>query len=260
MPRYKLTLAYDGTNFHGWQKQRRPDGEVLRTVQEVLEQAVRDVVREPVILVGASRTDAGVHARGQVAAFTSTREIPLDRLPRAINGKLPDDVQVGRAEIVAEDFDPIRDASAKAYRYRIAHSCAHDARRPLFDRHLTSWTPYRLDPGRMRDAAQRLVGTHDFASFTRLHHGRDSTVRAVFSCDVTPTSAHRLRIDISGNGFLHNMIRIIAGTLIDVGRGKWEPDDIDRILAARSRAAAGATFTPEGLCLMQIKYPPARPA
>jgi tRNA pseudouridine38-40 synthase len=223
-------------------------------VQNVLERAVREVVREPVILVGASRTDAGVHAKGQVAAFTTSREIPLERLPRAITGKLPDDVQVIRAAIVDEAFDPISDCVAKGYRYRIAHSCAHEGRVPLFDRHVTSWTPYRLDIERMREAAVRLVGTHDFASFTRMHHGRESTVRTVFECMATSVSQYRLRLDISGSGFLHNMIRIIAGTLIDIGRGKFAPDDVDRILEARDRAAAGNTFTPEGLCLMWVRY------
>lgn len=254
MPRYKLTVAYDGTAFHGWQKQEPPGKEPLRTAQGVLEQAVREVVREPVLVQGASRTDAGVHARGQVAAFTTARDFPLERLPRAINGRLPDDIQVRKAEIVAEAFDPISDCSSKGYRYRIAHSVGKTGLKPLFDRHFVAWSPYVLDVDAMNDAAQRLVGKHDFASFTRVAHGRESTVRTVYACTVTATRRKRLQIDISGNGFLYNMIRIIAGTLTDVGRGKIKPEAIDDILAARDRAAAGCTMVPEGLCLMWVRY------
>jgi tRNA pseudouridine38-40 synthase len=254
MPRYKLTVAYEGTNFHGWQKQHPPASQPLRTAQGVLEAAVREVVREEVYILGASRTDAGVHARGQVAAFTCTNRIPVSRLPLAINSRLPDDIQVKRARLVSDEFDPIQHCTSKGYRYRIAHSCALDTMPPLFDRHVTSWTPYRLDVEAMAEAARHFIGEHDFASFTRLHHNRESTVRTVLDCSVAATARYRLRLDISGTGFLHNMIRIIAGTLIDVGRGKRSPDEVPGIMAARDRAAAGPTFTPEGLCLMWIKY------
>jgi tRNA pseudouridine38-40 synthase len=254
MPRFKLTIAYDGTDFHGWQKQHPPEKEPLRTAQGVLEQAVREVVREEVFVQGASRTDAGVHARGQIAAFTSGQDIPLERLPRAINGRLPDDIQVRKAELVADDFDPISHCTSKGYRYRIAHSIGKSGLKPLFDRRVVAWSPYVLDVAAMHDAAQRLVGEHDFASFTRVAHGRESTVRTVHACDVTATSDRRLRIDISGNGFLYNMIRIIAGTLTEVGRGKIKPEAIDKILAAKDRAAAGNTMVPEGLCLMWVRY------
>ncbi len=254
MPRYKLKVAYDGTDFHGWQKQEPPDREPLRTVQGVLEQAVRAVVREPVIVTGASRTDTGVHARGQVAAFTSGRLIPVERLPRALTGRLPPDVQVRRADVVADDFDPIADCTSKGYRYRLAHSCAAGGHVPLFDRRTTSWTAYALDVEAMRDAAARFVGEHDFAAFTRVHHGREHTVRTIHQCAIEPLATYRLRLDISGSGFLHNMVRIIMGTLIEVGRGRISPDEIDRIIASKDRTRAGATFTPEGLSLMWVRY------
>lgn len=254
MPRYKLTVAYDGTDFFGWQKQHPPGNDPLRTAQGVLEEVVREVVREPVNILGASRTDSGVHAIGQVAAFTCEKEIPVKRLPRALSGRLPADIQVRRAEIVSDDFDPIQHCTSKGYRYRIAQSCAYGARRPLFDRRYVAWSPYRLDVDAMHEAAQRLIGTHDFASFTRLHHGKESTVRTVFSCDVTAVRKHRLHIDISGDGFLYNMIRIIAGTLTEVGRGKYAPEHIAEILMAKDRAAAGKTMPPEGLCLMWVRY------
>lgn len=277
MPRYKITVAYDGTHFHGWQKQDRTpenssddgqipetpvtgtevtglcDAERLRTVQGVLEEAVRKVVREPVNVLGASRTDAGVHAKGQVAAFTTRTSIPVERLARAITSRLPDDVQVRDAEIVTDEFDPIRGAIAKGYCYRLAHSCARH-RKPLFDRHYVTHTAYRLDPVRMNLAARLLMGEHDFASFTRINHGRDSTVRTIYDCSVTATHRTRCRIDVVGNGFLYNMVRIIAGTLVEVGRGVIEPEAIPQIITAKDRNAAGPTLPPNGLCLMWIKY------
>lgn len=281
MPRYKITVAYDGTNFHGWQKQKRADpcdfqegieprspgiaipglpsledaidAAPLRTVQGVLERAVRTVVREPVNVLGASRTDAGVHSRGQIAAFTCEAFIPVEKLPRAITSRLPEDVQVLKAEIVPDDFDPIRGAIAKGYRYRIAHSCARH-RRPLFGRQYITHTAYRLDPVRMNEAARQLLGEHDFTSFTRIHHGRESTVRTVYECKVVQTHRTRCQIDVAGNGFLYNMVRIIAGTLVEVGRGVMEPDTMPAVLAARDRAAAGPTMPPQGLCLMWIRY------
>ena len=275
MPRYKLTVAYDGTDFHGWQKQQpsaelgeaanpnalaatsnRPSIAPIRTVQGVLEEAVREVVRENVNVLGASRTDARVHARGQVAAFTTSREIPVQKLPRAISSRLPDDVQVRKAEIVSDDFDPIRCAIAKGYRYRIAFGC-RPGKSPLFHRNLITTTAYRLDPELMNDAARELMGEHDFASFTRIAHGRESTVRTIYDCKVTAigSGGRGCQIDVSGNGFLYNMIRIIAGTLLEVGRGKIAPEEISRILEARDRSAAGPTLPPNGLCLMWIKYP-----
>ncbi len=259
MPRYRLTVAYDGTHFHGWQKQcATGDGDPhdLRTVQGVLEQAVIDTVREPVTLLGASRTDAGVHAVGQVAAFTAGCELATDRLCAAINARLPDDVQLRAAEVVPADFSPISDAIAKGYRYRIAWGRAGRGGppRPLFGRFTTSWTPFRLDPIRMNEAARRLLGEHDFASFTRVHHDRQSTVRTVYDCLVTADRRRLVRLDIAGNGFLYNMVRIIAGTLLEVGRGRIEPEAMDDILAACDRSKAGPTMPAQGLCLVWVKY------
>ena len=255
MPRYRLTIAYDGTDFHGWQKQHPPGEEPLRTVQGVMEEAIVAVVRERVNLVGASRTDSGVHARGQVASFSTDKEIPLERLPRAVNSRLPDDVQILSAEIVDEAFNPISDAIAKGYRYTIAHSTISGGEMPLFDRHLVAWTAYTLDAARMNEAAQHIIGEHDFTSFTRKHHGRESTIREVHECNVEAIDRYRIAIDVSGGGFLYNMVRIIAGTLLEVGRGKLEPDAVPGVLEARDRGAAGPTMPPEGLCLMWVRYP-----
>jgi tRNA pseudouridine38-40 synthase len=293
VPRYKLIIAYDGTDFCGWQKQEPPstlnippsmimpsaEGHdpsrlTLRTVQEVVERAVRYVVREPVELVGASRTDAGVHARAQVAAFTCTDDAwPQSRgttaLLRAINSKLPDDVLIVSAEVTSPEFNPIGGATSKAYSYTL-HISPH---RPLWDRRFVHhvWVP--LDLSCMQDAAARVVGEHDFAAFAAAGHGRLSTVRTVSTCGVTPEEgigalrpasaalaadapdwSTRLRIDIAGNGFLWNMVRIIAGTLVDVGRGRLAPDDITRAIESKDRRLAGPTLPPTGLCLEWIRY------
>ena len=285
MPRYKLTIAYDGTDFCGWQKQEPPIAQAeatgsgshvdptlettepgrvaLRTVQAIVERAVREVVREPVLLFGASRTDSGVHARGQVGAFTATDDPamiargsgwPIERgtepLRRAINGRLPEDVMVVGAEAVAPEFDPIGDCEAKGYSYTI-----HASReRPLWDRRYVHqvWEP--LDIGAMRDAAAVLVGEHDFAAFAAAGHGRQSTVRTVHALTVTELAGERIRMEISGNGFLWNMVRIIAGTLADAGRGRLTPSEIGEALRTGDRRKAGPTFPASGLCLEWIRY------
>lgn len=297
MPRYRLTVAYDGTDFCGWQKQEpfvpeaddRPEDQrtprpgpdklaaalrlgtregesrarvALRTVQAVVEQAVREVVREPIVLQGASRTDAGVHAKGQVCAFTCAAEAwpsdrGLDRLVRALNGKLPDDVLVSAAVETTPDFDPVRGAVSKAYSYTLHVSPPPPlgaGLRPLWDRRYVHhvWEP--LDVGAMREAASHLVGEHDFAAFAASGHGRLTTVRTVHTCEVRAEAPMRVRIDISGSGFLWNMVRIVAGTLVDVGRGRKKAADVPAILASRNRGLAGPTLPPTGLCLEWIRY------
>ncbi len=273
MPRFRLNIAYDGTDFHGWQKQHRPaehDPETrvaLRTVQAEVEQAVRDVVREPILLQGASRTDAGVHALAQTAAFTVGateiehpgpdparepvwRRLTPDRLRLAINSRLPGDVLVTSLSATRNDFDPIGDCLEKGYRYSL-----HVGRdRPLFDRRFVHHVRTELDAPAMRDAAGRFIGRHDFAAFAAAGHGRLSTVRTVTSCAVSEEPGARVRIDIAGEGFLHNMVRIIAGTLTEVGRGRLAPEAVDQALASGDRRDAGPTLPPTGLCLMWMRY------
>lgn len=253
--RFKLIVAYDGHDFHGWQKQKPKNAdEPLRTAQGVLESAVRRTVRQPLHVLGASRTDAGVSAEGQIAAFTTDlpMRIPIERLHLAINSNLPDDLAVLSAQQVPLDFDPIGDAKSKAYRYTIHNSPV----KPVFNRHALNHCFYELDPSRMNTAAQHLVGEHDFESFANTHHGRDSTVRTVFACTVSrdEIATEQIHIDITGSGFLYHMVRIIAGTLMEVGRKHWNPDDILRILKARDRKQAGPTLPPEGLSLKWIRY------
>lgn len=246
-----LTIKYDGFGFHGWQKQEPPDAEPLRTAQGVIESATRRAVREPVNVMGASRTDSGVHAEAQVAAFTVEEpRIPVDRLHRAINRYLDEDIAVTAAREVPLDFEPTWMPDRKAYRYSIHNALL----RPVFDRSRLYHFWYDLDLDRMNDAAGRLVGEHDFESFANTAHGRESTVRTVFACGVS-RMGERVFIDIEGSGFLYHMVRIIAGTLVEIGRGHWAPEYIDEILESRDRRLAGPTLEARGLCLQWIHYP-----
>lgn len=261
MPRYRLTVAYDGTDFKGWQKQHPPGEEPLRTAQGVLEEAVRETFREPVGLIGASRTDSGVHAIGQVAAFTSERAIePPSRMVPALNSRLPADLRVRDVRVVDERFSPISQAVEKQYRYEIAHGGKLGVPGPLFDRRIVTHAPDILDADRMAAGARHLVGTHDFAGFSKRHHGRETTVRTITGCRVSAVGPHRVRIDVCGDGFLWNMVRIIAGTLLEVGAGRIDPEDMPDVIASGDRRRGGRTLPAEGLCLMWIRYegdPPA---
>lgn len=261
MPRYRLQVAYDGTDFKGWQKQHPPGEAPLRTGQGVLEEAAREILREPVTLIGASRTDSGVHAIGQVAAFTSERAIdPPFRLVRALNSRLPADLRVRDARVVDARFSPISEAIEKQYRYEIAFGGRMGVPGPLFERRTATFAPDVLDVAAMDAAAAHLVGTHDFAGFSKRHHGRESTVRTVTACRVRAAGPARVRIDIRGDGFLWNMVRIIAGTLLEAGAGRLDPGEMPEVIASRDRTRAGRTLPAEGLCLMWIRYagdPPA---
>ena len=252
MPRYKLTVAYEGTDFHGWQKQEPREQPPLRTAQGVLERIVSQVVREPIVLTGASRTDSGVHAIGQVAAFSTSREIPIERLPRAITARCPSDLQVLQAEVVDESFDPISDAVRKKYGYMIQHGRVTP---PLFDRRTIWRTHHDLDLDLMRRGASLLKGVHDFEAFANANHGRESTTREIEECEVIEISQNRLRIDVVGNGFLYNMVRILAGSLLEIGRGARAPESISEAIAHQDRTLTGPTLGPEGLRLDWIEYP-----
>ena len=250
MKRYKLTIAYDGTNYHGWQKQKPPGApKPIRTVAGVLESTMIRVLGQPLNLVGASRTDAGVYALGQVAQFDAATRIPIERLAEAINSRLPHDIEVRKAEIAPPDFQAIGGAKSKQYRYRIFNS----TRRPLWIRNMVWHCWWDLDVGRMAEAAKRFIGTHDFAGFTSANHGRLTTVRTVFDCRIE-TAGDEVHLVISGSGFLYNMVRIITGTVVEVGRGRFDPDVVDRVLESCDRRMAGNTMPPEGLCLEWIRY------
>ncbi len=257
--RYMLTIAYRGTHYHGWQFQSAnpltwkgpwpPESQGIPTVQEIIARHIGRIVGHPVILVGSSRTDAGVHAKGQVAHFdTDALQIPPDRLRLAVNAQLPDDILIRLIEPVPRSFDAIASTISKRYQYYIWNS---EDRSPFFAdmawhrRHL-------LDTDAMAAAAALLVGEHDFASFARPAHGRGTSIRTVFRCSVS-RRGKQIVIGIEGSGFLWNMVRIVSGTLVDVGMGRYTPEDIPKMLAARDRRAAGGTAPPEGLYLQWVR-------
>ncbi|MEM8739087.1 MAG: tRNA pseudouridine(38-40) synthase TruA [Planctomycetota bacterium] len=262
--RYKLTVAYDGSAFHGWQKQQPKDRPWPRTVEGELEQTLMRVLRQPseaIGLLGASRTDAGVHATGQVCHFNAQTPIPLERLCQAINSRLPEDLEARQVEVVHEDFDAIRDATDKQYRYRVLNA----PHRPLGLRHLVyhEWNPMELVA--MRDAAARLVGTHDVEGFASAAHGRQTTVRTIHDCQIEEhplpggyaaagSPGRELHVVISGSGFLYHMVRIVAGTMVEVGLGRIPPAQIDQVLLTGDRRRAGPTLPARGLCLEWIRH------
>ena len=274
LQRYKLTLAYRGTRYHGWQQQpalptyngeRDPGTGVapvgppgpasdssahqIPTIQGELKKAIAEVVGHPVDVVGSSRTDAGVHAKGQVVHFDTDKvQIPHDGLRRAVNHRLPGDILIRSIEPVSETFDAIASTQAKRYQFLIWNH----PDRPLFFSDLAWHRWHYLDVPKIAEAARQFVGEHDFASFARPGHGRDNTVRTVHSCDVSFRSP-KLVIGIEGSGFLWNMVRIIVGTLVQVGISRTAPQEIPAILAARDRQAAGPTAPPHGLYLQWVR-------
>lgn len=249
MTRYRLTVQYDGTEFHGWQKQEPPGREPLRTVQAVVEEGCRRALRQPLTLTGASRTDAGVHAVGQVASFDAETTVPVERMARAVNKWLPGDVAVTDARVAPADFDPISSPISKAYRYTIHNS----ARRNVFERNYVTPFAWPLNAEVMNEAAKHLVGTMDFTSVANINHGKESAVRTIFACGAK-REGEKIVIDVEGSGFLYHMVRIIAGTLMFAGCGKIKPEEMPGILAAKDRTKAGPTMIAAGLCLMWIRY------
>jgi tRNA pseudouridine38-40 synthase len=243
----KLTIAYDGTEYHGWQIQPG-----LKTVQGTLCDAVSNLCQTRVHVRGSGRTDAGVHAQGQVGTFKTCLHQAIETLPLAINQYLPRDIVVRQAEEVAPDFDVIRHVTCKHYQYTL-----HLSRVPCVRTARFSWLyPGQLECHAMQQAAQYLVGEHDFRSFACTVEPDQNTVRTIDACDVhllEPNSDYMV-IDVKGHGFLHHMVRIIVGTLVDIGKGHWPAAHMPEILAAYDRTAAGHLAPPEGLCLMAVDY------
>jgi tRNA pseudouridine38-40 synthase len=249
-----MIVAYDGTEFHGWQKQVHPERRYLRTIQDVLEKAVVKVMRQPIVLTGASRTDSGVHAQGQVVTFDATNCINPDKLVLGFNSWLPNDVQVRHVDVVHDAFNPINHCTSKGYKYKLAHGCSNPLRKPLFDRRFFAFTAYALNIEKMQEAAEHFLGEHDFAGFTKLNHGRKTTVRRIDQCEVYATDNWRISIDVAGAGFLWNMVRIIAGTLLEVGRGYTNPESVPEIIASCDRRRAGKTMAAQGLSLEWVAF------
>lgn len=241
----KLTIAYDGTAFAGWQMQAGQ-----RTVQGVLEEALWPIEKRRVVVHAAGRTDAGVHAAGQVVSFELESNISCDALRRALNARLPDDVRVMRVEEAPSGFNARFDARLKTYRY--AFYTGEVVPPPI--RHFVWHVPYELDLAAMNEAASYLVGEHDFAAFQAAGSEVRSTRRRIVASRVVDEGGGLVSYQVTGTGFLRHMVRTIAGTLVDVGRGRRPADDIPRILASRDRSQASATAPPQGLTLLEVEY------
>jgi len=250
LPNFRLVLEYDGTDFAGWQAQRAGE----RTVQGALEAALAHVSGASVAVIGAGRTDAGVHAEGQVASVHCAMRLDAATLQRALNAVLPRDVAVREIAVAADAFHARRDALSKRYVYRIWNA---PVRAPLRER-TSLWVPVALDVAAMRAAARALVGTHDFASFAAAGSNARTTVRALETVALEQ-SGPELACAFEGPGFLRHMVRNLVGTLLEVGRGRRAPDSIADLLAARDRSLAGPTAPPHGLTLVHVRHGDFRP-
>ncbi|OLR62966.1 tRNA pseudouridine(38-40) synthase TruA [Anaerostipes sp. 992a] len=244
MKRFKLVVAYDGTHYCGWQSQ--PNGV---TVEGVLNQKLRELLKEDIQVIGASRTDSGVHALGNVAVFDSETTIPGEKLSYALNQRLPKDIVVQHSCQVADDFHPRHCDSRKTYEYQIYNAQFEN---PLYSRYSHFvFIPLRIEA--MQKAAEIIKGEHDFKSFCSSRGQQLTTVRTVYDLDVTKEGS-MVKIRVSGNGFLYNMVRIIVGTLIKVGLGVYPPEYVQEILDAKDRTKAGPKVPAKGLKLIGIEY------
>jgi tRNA pseudouridine38-40 synthase len=244
MGKFRAILEYDGTAYHGWQLQ--PD---VPTVQGAVEQALEKITSGPVRVHGAGRTDAGVHAKGQVAHFTSDWSRSVAELQRALNAVLPHDVAIRELTVAADDFHARHSAISKTYKYTILNQTL---RSPLF--RLYAWhIDQQLDITAMNLAAEHLIGSHDFSSFGALTDGTTSPVREILAAD-WEHEAENLCFTIIGTGFLRYMVRSLVGTMVMVGRGKIRPSDFKNILESTDRSMSGPTAPPHGLCLMSVRY------
>jgi tRNA pseudouridine38-40 synthase len=248
---FKLTIAYDGTDFHGWQIQAEKP-----TIQGEIVNVLRRLTQEHVYLHGAGRTDAGVHALGQVGSFRTQSALSAEEFQRALNALLPQAIRIVGSEEVGPDFDARWSARGKIYRYRIYRGKVVP---PMIWRYVLHY-PFPLDEEAMRDAAARFAGTHDFASFAASTGSEEddkerSTEREIFSTELARTADdEELDFTVRGRSFLRYMVRKMVGTLLDVGRGRLKPDDIDRLFELRDRSKSGPTVPPQGLVMVEVQH------
>ena len=248
---FKLTIAYDGTDFHGWQIQAEKP-----TIQGEIVNVLRRLTQEHVYLHGAGRTDAGVHALGQVGSFRTQSALSAEEFQRALNALLPQTIRIVGSEEVGPDFDARWSARGKIYRYRIYRGKVVP---PMIWRYVLHY-PFPLDEEAMRDAAARFAGTHDFASFAASTGSEEddkerSTEREIFSAELVRTADdEELVFTVRGRSFLRYMVRKMVGTLLDVGRGRLKPDDIDRLFELRDRSKSGPTVPPQGLVMVEVQH------
>lgn len=244
MKRVMLTVAYDGTNYHGWQLQ--PD---VTTIESVLNQTLSALLREDIRVIGASRTDTGVHALGNIAVFDTGARIPAEKISYALNQRLPEDIRIQSSVEVPKDFHPRRHDSKKTYEYKILNSAFPMPVHRLY----AHFTYVPLDIGRMQAAAGYLVGEHDFKSFCSVDTTAETTVRTIYDMTVQK-SGDMITIRVTGSGFLYNMVRIMAGTLMEAGKGRMPPEKMADILRARDRTYAGPTAPACGLTLVKYEF------
>ena len=242
--RVKMIVAYDGTNYKGWQVQ--PNG---ITIEEVLNKNLSNLLGEQIVVSGASRTDSGVHSLGNIAVFDTNTRMPADKIAFALNQRLPEDIVVQGSCEVEDGWHPRYQNSRKTYEYRILNRTFRMPTRRLD----TYFYHYPLDVEKMKKAASYLEGEHDFKSFCNVHTQVEDTVRTIYDLEVEKEE-ELITIRVRGNGFLYNMVRIIAGTLVKIGMGVYPPEKMEEILEEKNRAAAGPTIPARGLTLVSLEY------
>lgn len=240
----KLTIAYDGTNYHGWQTQLKHI-----TVQSEIEKAINIITKQNINLIGSGRTDKGVHALGQVANFVADTNIESDKIRIALNANLPKDIRIVQSEDVPIEFHSRFDAHKKTYMYQIYNDCVMSP----FYRNYSYFIPYKLDFELMESAGKLLLGTHDFKGFMAAGSEVKTTVRTIYDLELVREN-QMIKLIVTGNGFLYNMVRIIAGTLIDIGRGVKDISSIGKALETGDRTFLGHTAKAEGLFLKEVFY------
>ena len=245
MRNIKLTIEYDGKEFNGWQKQPNK-----LNIQGNIEQAIKNVIGEEVDLTASGRTDAGVHAYGQVANFKTNSNIPIEKIPIALNTNLKKSIRIISAEEVDERFHSRLTCKRKTYRYVINNSEFASA----IYRNLETHIPQKLNIEKMKEAVKYFEGEHDFKAFKASGTSSKNSIRTIYKAEVCEMPNNRIYIELTGNGFLYNMVRIIAGTLVDVGLGKIEPQEIKEIIDSKDRKRAGKTLPPNGLYLLKVEY------
>lgn len=244
MRNIKLVIEYDGKSFNGWQKQPNK-----LNIQGEIEKAIGEITGEEIELIASGRTDAGVHSLGQVANFKTNSKIDIEKFPYAINSKLKKSIVIKLAEEVPERFHSRYSVHSKTYRYTINNSKFGTALYRDMEYHF----PIKLDENKMQEAAKYFEGEHDFKAFKASGTSSKSSVRIIYKA-VVKRQDDRVIIELTGNGFLYNMVRIIAGTLVDVGIGKIEPEEIKNIIEEKDRKKAGKTLPARGLCLLEVQY------
>ncbi|MCR5146696.1 MAG: tRNA pseudouridine(38-40) synthase TruA [Clostridia bacterium] len=245
MKNIKITIEYDGKEFNGWQKQ--PD---KLNIQGTIEQAIERITGEKVELNASGRTDAGVHAIGQVANFKTNYELPMEKWPLALNANLKKSIVIKSAEEVDERFHSRLSCKRKTYRYVINNSKYGTA----IYRNLETHIPQKLDIEKMKKAVKYFEGEHDFKAFKASGTSSKSSVRMIYNAEVIEMPYERIYIELTGSGFLYNMVRIISGTLVDVGLGKIQSEEIPQIIESKQRENAGKTLQPNGLYLLKVEY------